>query len=598
MKTLKEKIRVLPEQVANKIAAGEVIARPASVVKELVENSLDAGATKISVEIRSYGLGMIRVTDNGRGMSREDLEMAFLRHATSKIQSDKDLNNIQTFGFRGEALPSIAAVSFVQAVSCEESSHEAWQGLIEGGCHQALTQVNPRCGTEITVTRLFFNTPARKKFLKTPGTEFGHIIKVMEKVLLSHPEISLSLHHDQKKTMIYEANGLKMDFLMEVMGREFFEKNIEISSEFPSIKVRGFISDPSLTRPNRAHQYFFVNKRPIRSIGLSIALSAAYQTLIPHGRFPMAVIYLDVDFSRVDVNVHPTKDEVRFDNERDIQNCLIRALRDRISGFRSVIQNSSSSIPQERRQQIADAVASYGQHNRVDRQPVFEKSPPTSSPGTKSDGIEDLFRTRRVCESWDADDISEEKVFQMNNSYIFLKLEDGFIVFDQHAACERIHFERIKKKYREKEVGCQTLLIPLKIDLSPSRKALLEAHQDLFKKLKIKVEPFGSDEYAITEISDFLPKDINVNGFLSEIFDLIESDKNIAENPLRSLELIYYTMACHASRRLRENLTKREMVQICQDLLELETPFTCPHGRPVGVKITWANLNKMFYRSS
>ncbi|OGB86997.1 hypothetical protein A3H38_03650 [candidate division WOR-1 bacterium RIFCSPLOWO2_02_FULL_46_20] len=558
-------IHILPEDLINKIAAGEVIERPASVVKELVENSIDAQATKITVEIQSAGSKLIRVSDNGHGMTKEDVELSIQRHSTSKINKLDDLFNIKTLGFRGEALPSIASVAKLDIISRRENAEVGTELKIIGGKEESSQDAGCPAGTTITAKDLFFNTPARKKFLKSPSTEMGHIGEIVSKYAIANPQISFELVSDGKPIVHSAGSGNLKDAIMAIYGADLVKGLVEIKAD----RVSGLISRPTLSRIDNTYEVFYVNKRYVRNFLLNRALQEAYRTLIPNNRFPVAFLFIEIDPQKIDVNVHPAKREVKFVRTQEVMDTVREAVARTLSGF---TKNQSFSPPEyqpdEQRwvQETTDVLfPSTGRESPVADQKIeFEVS-----------AIQPLF-----------------PIYQLKNTYLVCTDGEDLVLIDQHAAHERILYDQLTRESRA--ASSQTLLIPENIEFSPKEKALLDDNLDYLRSLGFDLEEFGGKTYILRGVPAITDKTAAKQLLADIISELQELGKAIQLEIKQ--ENIKKLLACHSAIKAGDKLSAQEMTQLIKNLYVTENPLTCPHGRPTMIKLSEEELIKRFGR--
>lgn len=564
-------IRVLPEILINKIAAGEVVERPSSVVKELVENSIDAGADEVIVEILHGGKKSIKVSDNGTGMSREDAVLAFERHATSKIYGEEDLLRIGTLGFRGEALPSIASVSKVTMVTSEKESSTGTKVEIEGGKIINVSETGPSTGTVMEVKDLFFNTPARLSFLKGTNTELSHIVGVVESAALGYPEISFFLSHNRKVLLSLPGVSNFMERIHQIYGRELVENLIEIKSGPPfkeGIKFYGYISNPPYSRSDRGLQLIFINRRPVKNQVISHAISEGFHTLIMKDRYPVAFLFFEIDTAEVDVNVHPAKREVRFRNSSLIHEMVVMSIKEKLLGKTT---EEIPPIPSF----IKGGEEGYGVREALER--YMKRSEVTLEEG-KQARLDILLRPKSQV---------PETLLHAFRSYIIGAGEDGITIVDQHAAHERIIYEGLK----DNKIEIQRLLVPETIDLSPKESLILIEKIDILKTIGIEIEEFGDNTFIIRSIPAPL-KGVDYRRLILDILgELDEQESRIDE-----VDRIRILMACHGAIRANQSLTLEEMAHLIEDLGKTELPYTCPHGRPTTIRLGLRELEKLFKR--
>ena len=562
-----DKIIILPPEIVNKIAAGEVVERPASVVKELAENSLDAGATVVEVEIKDAGKNLIRVIDNGSGMSKEDVLLCTSAHATSKISSVEDLERISTLGFRGEALSSIASVSLLRIITRTEKMDAAVELEIEAGRIKSDKEIGNPKGTTVEVRNLFFNTPARKKFLKSPATEMGHIIHIMEQFALAYPVVQFRLIHQEQELLNLLPVEDKLARVDEVLGGDLAENLCVLSFEERDFKIYGFLSKPNFSRLDRYGQFFFVNKRAIANKSLTHAVFSVYQELLPKERFPVAIVYIDINPRLVDVNVHPTKREIRFQNEKLIHDSLYQAIRN------CLLENSL--IP-EIKEGAGNAAESFKTGEQVTHY---------SYSGTSQLFQEDAFFSPEISL------LRKTPFLQVNNLYILTSDEEGVLIIDQHAASERIIFDVLSRGKETKEI--QRLLIPEVIDLGLKESQILKENLEELRKLGFELEEFGKTSFQIKTTPAIL-SDKNPRQLILDIVSEIQEGGNRVFKLER--ERLLALIACHSAVKAGDRLDDLQVARLIGDLKNTKFPYTCPHGRPTMIRLGWEELEKKFKR--
>ncbi|WP_457555640.1 DNA mismatch repair endonuclease MutL [Candidatus Pyrohabitans sp.] len=558
------RIRVLDENVASRIAAGEVVERPASVVKELVENSLDANAARIVVEIRDGGKSYIRVRDDGTGMSREDALLAFERHATSKISSFSDLYSVRTLGFRGEALPSIASVARVTLETKEKHSAEGTRVVVEGG--ELLCTEPSGCapGTSVVVEKLFFNTPARRKFLKSTSAEGSAVVGTLTRYLIAFPEVHFEFFKDGRRSIIAPKAKLK-ERLAQLYGRSTAEQLREVELEHSGYRIHGFISPPGLSRASRAEQYLFVNRRYVRSSLLRHALAEAYHTLLPKHRHPLAFIFIDLPPERVDVNVHPAKIEVKFREEERLRSLLVEALEEALAQ-RGKVKPAPEQLRLEVERVPPGAV----------REPKHEyKAKRGQQPGAL------FFRQLRP-------------LGQLHSTYILAESGSGLVLIDQHAAHERVLFERFKMQLKQKKLERQRLVSPALVELTPREAAVLEENLELISELGFEVEKFGERSYLVKAVPLFLGSSVGAEEVRDVVHSLIKVG-GLKDMDRRREEMIY-RVACRNAVKAGDFLSVEEMRSLLAHLSRTSRPETCPHGRPTMVTLELEEIERWFRR--
>ncbi|WP_456475082.1 DNA mismatch repair endonuclease MutL [Candidatus Pyrohabitans sp.] len=558
------KIRVLSKSVVSKIAAGEVVERPASVVKELVENSLDASASRIVVEIRHGGRSYIRVADDGIGMSREDARLAFERHATSKISSFADLYAVNSLGFRGEALPSIASVSKVTMETRERHSLEGTRVVVEGGEVLSLEARGCAPGTSVVVEELFFNTPARRKFLKSDATEAREIATTLTRYLLAFPEVHFEFFKDGRRS-IAAPKGSMRDRLALLFGRDTGRQLREVALESEGYRIHGFVSPPSLNRASRREQYLFVNRRFVKSRLLSAALDEAYHTLLPRHRHPLAFIFLELNPAMVDVNVHPAKIEAKFKEGDRLRALLTEAIREALREPAKAQEAKPRQLSLTVERSPAGGAV---REARVEYAPQPKKSRPH---------------------------LQLKPLAQLHNTYILAESSDGLVLIDQHAAHERVLFERFRAQLEEAKLERQELLSPALIELSPREAALLEENLELISELGFEIESFGDRSYLVKVVPLFLGEVVRREEIYEIVDSLIEAG-SLRQREQRREEMIY-RIACKNAVKAGDYLSMEEMHALLAQLARTSRPETCPHGRPTMVTFDLKEIERRFKRS-
>ncbi len=577
------KINVLPENVANQIAAGEVIARPSSCVKELLENSIDSGALNIIINIEDAGKKLIEVKDDGCGMPAEDLKNSFLRHATSKIKSIEDLNYIETLGFRGEALASIASVARVKAVSSDNASGQGSLIVIEGGKIKKETPEASNKGTVITVKDLFYNTPARLKFLKSNHTEESHIIETVTYEGLSREGISIKLVIDGKDVLFFPKASTLKDRIRIINGREVSDALVDISCFNDNIKVFGMIAKPSVNKSSRASQYFFVNNRNIQSRSLAYAVYEGYGTLLMKGKYPFTYIFLDINPSLVDVNVHPTKTEVKFREERFVYNAVKKAVEDslRLNELTPEAAAQDTKISADTiKEAVKDSITQY-----------FASETTELFGGPRLEMKRSNIDTPRAPASREY--LNLKAMGQVHKTYIVGEDNDNLVVIDQHAAHEKALYEEIMDEIENGEMNIQEMLIPEVIEVAPSEKPLIESNKELFNKLGFYLDEFGVNEYKISA-HPVIIRHKAAAPFVKEMISIIREKGTAGEKDV--LKHLTATMACRAAVKAGDELKDAEIEELLRKYFILKDPHSCPHGRPPVIKIPFIEIEKMFKR--
>lgn len=583
MEATRSKIRVLDPVVANKIAAGEVVERPASVVKELVENSLDAGATRLDIEVEEGGKRLIRVADNGCGMGQEDAILALQRHATSKISTAEDLYRIRTLGFRGEALPSIAAVSQMILTTREAEAPAGVQIVMEGGIVSDFRTVGCPPGTTVEVRNLFFNTPARLKFLKTPATEIGHIIDHVSRFSLLYHQVSFRLRHNAHEVLVAPATEEMRHALVTVYGKEVAREMIPLELEGGTVRIYGYIGKPALARSNRHCQAFFVNGRSVQSRVLQHALYEGYHTLLLSGRHPVAVVVLEIDPQLVDVNVHPAKAEVRFTREWEVHNLLQRAVREALERAQLVA-----------RMEPAPAGAEVSPSLSL---PNLEQGLPAPLPQPLPQPGEAAGPGLRAEWPEESDSRLPQRILplaQIKNSYILAETEEGLLIIDQHAAHERILYEQMQARTGSERVPSQLLVIPFTLQCSPREARAVEEHLATLNELGFQIEPFGREAFLVRAI----PLPLAKQRYEQILRDLI--DELVATATVQGLrhhqDDLLRLMSCKAAIKAGDALAPQEIEALIVQMRQATMPFACNHGRPTMIRITEEELERLFKR--
>ena len=610
-------IRVLPSNLVNQIAAGEVIERPASVVKELVENALDAGAKSITVTLVDGGKSLIAVADDGKGMSKEDLSLAVERHATSKLPDD-DLFNINFLGFRGEALPSIASVARMSITSRQQGAENAWKLEVNGGQKQEIVPAAYPKGTRIEVRDLFFATPARLKFLKSSAAEVGQCVDMLNRIAMANPHVSFSLISDDKKKINLNACqgelfDARLKRLSEVMGKEFAQNSVLIDAERESVKISGYVSLPTLNRANSLSQYLFVNNRPVRDKLLLGALKGAYQDVLMSNRYPMCALFFDVNPAYVDVNVHPTKAEVRFFDNALVRGLLVSAVRQADTLDVSHFIEISEPIGDVAQAASSDFETDYmrsgilQEHSMPNPQRFYQSLMPRGSGGFRRQAelpaLERAYSVKIDDVSSVVSSISESESVghlglakaQFHDTYIISQSQESIIIVDQHAAHERIVMEKLKQSLmNNQQVATQILLIPEIVDLSISDKTRILENAEGLKQLGLVVEEFGSTAVIVREVPALL-KDCDVKKLVVDLVEeMAEWGKEFTLT--QRMHLACATIACHGSVRAGRKLTIDEMNHLLREMEHTERSGQCNHGRPTYVELKIKNIEKLFER--
>ncbi|MBT2624242.1 DNA mismatch repair endonuclease MutL [Bacillus sp. ISL-32] len=621
------KVIQLSDELSNKIAAGEVVERPASVVKELVENAIDANSTVIEIDIEEAGLASIRVLDNGEGMENEDCKRAFRRHATSKIKDENDLFRVRTLGFRGEALPSIASVSHLE-IKTSTGEGAGTQLMLQGGNIISETRSSGRKGTEITVTNLFFNTPARLKYMKTVHTELGNITDVVNRIALAHPEVSIRLRHQGKNLLQTNGNGDVRHVLAAIYGMATAKKMVPIHVSSLDFDVKGYIALPEITRASRNYMSSVVNGRYIKNFPLVKAVHEGYHTLLPIGRHPITFIEITMDPILVDVNVHPSKLEVRLSKETELHELIRDGIKD---VFKQQQLIPSAQLPKK----SAPVIKNEQQFMNFDTRPAEQKLEKTSEPSYSPMKLSSVVKEPAQTEEEIRTDIpvpdplietdqgdhtafaehqpeaaeSEQELVQehsqservpimypigqMHGTYILAQNENGLYIIDQHAAQERIKYEYFREKVGEVEPEVQDMIVPLTFHYSTNEALIIEQHQYELENVGVFLEPFGSNSYIVRCHPAWFPKGEEAL-LIEEIIQQVLDSKNIDIKKLREEAAIM--MSCKGSIKANRHLRNDEIKALLDELRGTSDPFTCPHGRPIIIHHSTYEMEKMFKR--
>lgn len=617
----------LSDELSNKIAAGEVVERPASVVKELVENAIDANSTVIEIELEEAGLSKIRILDNGDGIASEDCLTAFKRHATSKIKTEQDLFRIRTLGFRGEALPSIASVSMLELKT--STGEEAGTHLkLRGGeiVHHELT--SSRKGTELVIENLFFNTPARLKYMKTVNTELGNVTDVVNRLAMSHPEVSIRLMHQGRQLLYTNGSGDVRQVLAAIYGMAVAKKMIPINVQSLDYEVNGYVALPEITRASRNYMSTIINGRFVKNYGLLKAVQQGYHTLLPIGRFPIVFLTITMDPLLVDVNVHPAKLEVRLSKEAELFELIEQGVK---AAFKkqqlipdAVVPTKSKAAVQPTEQQTFtfdhQSKPSGYQPSDTIREPSFKEVPARVDeimPTVKTEVIrqdEEPEPTFREIEPYEESveenaPIPEPKrsakeqpeprvpamypIGQMHGTYILAQNEKGLFIIDQHAAQERIKYEYFKRKLGEVDSEVQELLMPLTLEFSGNEALILEEYKDMLAEVGVFLEPFGQNSYIVRSHPQWFPKG-EEQETIEEMIQQIFTMKRVNIEKLREEAAIM--MSCKGSIKANHHLRNDEIFALLETLRKTTDPFTCPHGRPIIIHHSTYEMEKMFKR--
>ena len=630
------KIQLLDQKTIDNIAAGEVIERPASVVKELVENAVDAKANAVTVEIKDGGMTLIRVTDNGIGIPKDQVKTAFLRHATSKIRSVEDLLSVSSLGFRGEALSSISAVAQVELVTKTAESFSGVSYKIYGGEEEAFDDIGAPDGTTFLVKNLFYNTPARRKFLKSATTEAGYVEQMMVHIALSHPEISFKFIHNNKNKIYTSGNGKVKDIIYHIYGRDVAGALIPLEAQNEDVKVTGFVAKPYVSRGNRNYESYFINGRYIKSSIIYKAIEEGYRTFTMKHRYPFVCLDFKIDQELLDVNVHPTKMEIRFRNGREIYELVVYAVRAALLQ-KDLVQDVLRETPKKkelpktkevkkpepfevnRRKEEVQKVDQQGQgvQQQIEKPSHPVKKTPTaseSSKNTKKPTYAGLnYNTqKKEFPQYKTDELSsnqmtlrEDPVFsvqarpdrkilgQLFKTYWLIEYEDQLFIMDQHAAHEKVNYERLMKNFKEKEIYSQRLEPPMVVTVSMTEAEALTRYKDAFAGLGFTIESFGGNEYCIREVPANL-YGIGERDLFMELLDAVSQENGTLDTEVIASKIA--TMACKMSIKGNQRVSLMEVEHLLDELMKLENPYQCPHGRPTIIKMSKYEIDKKFKR--
>jgi DNA mismatch repair protein MutL len=607
-------VKELDAHLINKIAAGEVIERPASVAKELIENALDAGSTAIEITVEGGGMTRLCVADNGTGLARADALLAIKRHTTSKIASEADLFKIQTFGFRGEALASIVEVSRTIITTRTEPETEATQLTVEGGNVLAIKSAGRARGTTVDVRELFFNTPARRKFLKSDKTEFFHVLRVIKRFVISHPEVHVRVFHKGKPVLDSPPSPDVRGTIADLYGAELARTLIEISAQRESVRISGLVSPPSLSRSDRSDQFIFVNRRFVRDLSIHYAISKAYETVLKGDQHPVVFLFIEINPEIVDVNVHPKKEEVRFADPISVQAAVKEAI--------TAALTSSHIAPSLQREDSVSLTSPFPQtppRPSTAAPGAGSWRPPSAAVPTATPSWSPRHHNREIPEKLDLrQEILEaqkayaqlqtptlatsEEAFrvigQLHQTYLIVQTSEGLQIIDQHVAHERIHYENFLDQLAAGRVARQRLLIPLTIELPPDQAELLAQHlQRLDEKLGIGLESFGGGSFILRDWPQVLSDELSKTELKQTIEHLLETLEQEAQPTLEALaRRVAAAYACEAAVVKNTPLRPEEMHALVRRLKQTKNPYTCPHGRPIILSYTLAELEKKFGR--
>lgn len=632
------KINILDKNTIDKIAAGEVVDRPSSIVKELLENAIDAKATAITVEIKDGGISFIRITDNGMGIAKDDIRNAFLRHATSKIKSATDLLAINSLGFRGEALSSISAVAQVECISKTPNELVGIRYCIDGGEEKTFEEVGAPAGTTFIIRNLFYNTPARRKFLKTPGTEGSYISTIIEKIALSHPDISIRFISNSQTKLNTSGNGKLKDIIYSIYGRDICSNVIEINEKASNIKITGYVGKPIVAKNNRNNMVYFINGRYIKSKIIYGAIEEAYKPFMMQHTYPFCVLNFDINPELIDVNVHPSKMEIRFENQMDIYNLLYTSLSNTIRNINIIpeivetakndnkievkqvnkietktVTKSPEPFEIKRKQELNNIFKEINKETNINHNSNIseqvdykvEKQNIVSEPVKKYDSdiknaIDEIFTpSGEQLELFDGkflsktEKVKHKMIGQLFNTYWLIEYNDSLYIVDQHAAHEKVLYEQTLRKFATKEFTTQQLNPPIILTLTLAEANLLEQYMNEFNNLGYEIESFGGREYAVRGVPDNLYS-IGSEELLKSLIDNLSDELTGVRSDLITDKIA--SMSCKAAVKGRNKLSYEEADALIEQLLELDNPYNCPHGRPTIISMSKYELEKKFRR--
>jgi DNA mismatch repair protein MutL len=597
------RIKILDRNMVNMIAAGEVIERPASVVKELMENSLDAAATQINVFVEDGGRNLIAVTDNGCGMEADDLELAFESHATSKLSTSADLLNISTMGFRGEALASIASIAKITIVSRRRDKIEANKLEIDCGEKESVRPCSGDVGTTVEVRNLFYKLPARRKFLRTANTEITHIVEQFTRIALARTNVGMTLTHNKKELYRLSPGQSTRQRIANLFNADMAADLLEMQSTERDISLTALLGRPDIGRANSKFQYFFLNGRFIRDKFLLHAVKEAYRGLTEPDKYPVVFLFLQMPPQNFDVNVHPTKIEVRFDNSNLIYSQVLGLIREKLLSIDLDVRatlpkgaDESSISRQETKQRITDAMAAFFSQNKLagTSQRHFDFSAITQKSDSQAVAMRQNFYDNPQTRSFG----QQQEYLQIHDSYIITQTEDGFLIIDQHALHERIIYEDLCRKLAADDTGrlqSQKLLIPETFEPTPAQSEVLENNKELLTRLGIELEPFGPGIWAVQGFPGLLNK-VNPIEFLLDLLDILCDAVGKVDSE-RLLHKVLDMTACKAAVKAGQRLSQAEISQLLADKETIERAARCPHGRPTIIKFGLTDLEKQFKRT-
>ncbi len=588
----------LDQNTINHIAAGEVIDRPSSIVKELIENSIDANATNISIEIKDGGISLIRITDNGDGIEESDIKIAFERHSTSKIKDTVDLASISSLGFRGEALSSIAAVCQIELITKTKDSMTGYRYRIEGDEEIGFEEIGAPDGTTFVVRNIFFNTPARRKFLKTASTESGYISEIIEKIALSHPEISFTFINNGKTRIYTPGNGDLKDTIYAIYGKEITDNLVEVNYKDKNIEMTGFLGKAIISKGNRSNENYFINGRYIKSDIISKSIEEGYKFILMQHKYPFTVINFTIDNKYIDVNVHPSKMELRFCNAPEIYPVIVDTVKDALTEKENIIEAKIDDEKQEEKKIDRKPEPFETKRNKVEVKNEIKPKKISNKPKVNYEKVEPK-KQEEVHEQMTYDFLSEQArpkhkiIGQVFETYWIVEYEDEMFIIDQHAAHEKVNFERLMKRFENNDISSQTLTQPIILNLSMKDANIVEKYLDNFNEIGFVIEPFQGTDFAVRAVpselytldSEDVLMDI-IDSFTAEIGSMVP---NIITEKIMS-------MSCKAAIKGNTKISFAEADALIDELLACENPYNCPHGRPTIIKMSKEELEQNFKR--
>lgn len=593
-------IQILPAHITDKIAAGEVIERPSSIVKELLENSIDAMGTRITVSVKNGGKSYIKISDNGIGMIHDDLILSFERHATSKISTVNDLTTIETFGFRGEALSSIASIAKLVVISKTETDEVGTRICIEGGKIKDVRQVAASTGTSVEVNQVFFNTPARKKFLKGDTTEMMYVSQIFHTLSLAKPDIHFRLVNFDKDIINSSSTDDLKNRVGDLFGKDIVKNLIPISAGANEMKLSGYISKPSFGRSDRQNQFFYVNNRCIKDKIVNHAIYDAYRTLLPKNRHPVLFLFLDIPTMLVDINVHPSKAEVRFGNQRLVHDLIFYSIKKCLMQFKDCSDDDIFQFKKADQEIKYNTQKAGGEEysNKSFNKVILNSFQPNEPekwpiPGPQSEKGVDFNLPSPTTQKYPVF-ANCRPVGQIENSFIVLENSSSMILVDQHTAHERVLFEKLEREFQESKIEKQQLLFPVTMELSYSESILLQNHIEEIGKLGLEIECFGKNTFLIRSVPSIL-EGKDYSALILEIVDVLSKYEKLG-----SFEQIFSEtlklLACHGAIRAHHHLEPEEIRNLLLDLEKTKLPYTCPHGRPISLVFSLRDIKKKFLR--